>query len=177
MNKQLIFNEKQIEKILSRMAAQLFELLQFHPNLKILAIQPRGFDLALVLSEVLQKKFNQQILIGKIDPSFHRDDYSSTQKLIIPNESDIPFEIENQPILLIDDVIYTGRTTRAAIDALMEMGRPKWIKLMALINRYLEREVPISVDYEGIKLDSESGQKVLVLKKENQKLEISITNG
>jgi pyrimidine operon attenuation protein/uracil phosphoribosyltransferase len=177
MVNQLIISDKQIEKILIRLAAQIFELLKFNPELKILAIQPRGFLLASALLVLLKKKFNVSCPLGTLDPSFHRDDFSSGRKLIIPSESQVPFSIENQPVLLIDDVIYTGRTTRAALDALLEMGRPKWIKLLVLVNRYLEREIPISVDYEGFRLDSEPGQIIKVQNNENNQLEVRISHG
>lgn len=173
----LIIKDKQIEKILFRLSAQMYELYKFNPDLKILAIQPRGFLLANALLELLCEKFNLDLPLGTIDPSFHRDDFSRTDRLIIPKESSVPFLIENQPVLLIDDVIYTGRTTRAAMEALFEIGRPKWIKLLVLINRYLEREIPISVDFEGFRLDSEPGQKVKVINNEKQNIEVRISHG
>jgi pyrimidine operon attenuation protein/uracil phosphoribosyltransferase len=177
LSNQLIFNNQQIEKILFRLAAQIFELANFNPNLKILAIQPRGLLIAGAILEILKTKFNLDLPLGTIDPSFHRDDLNKANRLIIPSESSVPFEVENQPILLIDDVIYTGRTTRAAMEALLEIGRPKWIKLLVLINRYLEREIPISVDFEGFRLDSGPGEVVRVRSSNEQKIEVRISHG
>jgi len=174
INKKLIINILQSEIILDRLASQINELLFFYPNLKILSIQPRGFLLAKSLSERILNKFGFETVFGTIDPSFYRDDYISGSKLIIPTESNLNFEIEDQPVLLIDDVIFTGRTTRAAINALQDFGRPKWIKVLVLVNRHLERELPIEVDFEGIKIDSHYSQKIEVCKNRSGKIEICL---
>ncbi len=145
------------------MASQLREILFFHPNLKILAVQPRGFNLASNLCQRVSKNLDRIIVPGKIDPTFYRDDIGSHGGILFPTESDIKFEIEEQPVLLIDDVIFTGRTIRAAIDAVLDLGRPKWIKLMVFVNRSLEREVPIAVDFEGMRIDLDPNEKIKIL--------------
>ena len=162
MNKQLIINSLEANFIVDRLASQIFELNFFHENLKILAIQPRGFLFATVLLQRLKEKFNVEKVPGVIDPSFYRDDFSQGSKFIIPKESNVDFEIQNQPVLLIDDIIFTGRTTRAAMNALQDYGRPSWIKILVLVNRHLEREVPTKVDFEGIKIDSKYEQQIQV---------------
>ena len=173
----LIINSEQVNSICSKLAQQILELYKTHPNLKIVAVQPRGILFAESLKTVLKEEYNFQMDYGKIDPSFYRDDISSHRKMILPTESIIQFEVENQPILLIDDVLYTGRTTRAAIEALLDLGRPKWVKLMVLINRYLERQLPISADFEGFRIEANSGQKISVALNTTGELEININNG
>jgi len=158
----LIINKLKADAVLARLASQVVELLYFHPNLKILAVQPRGLSLARHICDIININSQIKIKAGKIDPTFYRDDIATHNKLIYPNESDVGFEIENQPVLLIDDVIFTGRTIRASMDALLDFGRPKWIKLMVLVNRHLDREIPISVDYEGIRIELDPTEKILI---------------
>ena len=172
MTKRLIINQNLADIILDRLASQVNELLFFYPNLKLLFIQPRGLLLEKELVKRMTFKFNRLVTTGVIDPSFYRDDYTQTSKLIIPTESNLNFEIEDQPVLLIDDVIFTGRTIRAGINALQVFERPKWIKVLVLVNRHLERELPIKVDFEGIKLDLLYDQKIEVSKNLEDKIEI-----
>jgi pyrimidine operon attenuation protein/uracil phosphoribosyltransferase len=119
-------------------------------------------DLATNICNRIFKKTNNRIELGKIDATFFRDDIGTHEGILFPNENSIPFEITGKPVLLIDDVIFTGRTIRAAMEALLSMGRPEWIKLMVLVNRHLDREIPISVDYEGFKADLDPSQKIKI---------------
>lgn len=163
--------------ILKRMASEIFELLHFFPETRILAIQPRGLKVAQHLLNILKSDFNTEVEIGTIDPTFYRDDYHQKDRLLIPNPSKIAFNIENTPILLIDDVFYTGRTVKSTIDALFDLGRPKWVKLMVLVNRYLESELPLTPTYEGIRIDTQKDEKVLVENDGDGNLIIKIKNG
>jgi pyrimidine operon attenuation protein/uracil phosphoribosyltransferase len=160
VSKSLIISEKQIEAVLNRLAAQIRELRHFHPNLLVIGVQPRGIHLASRLCQLSNERSGPVVQPGKLDPTFFRDDFRSGKKLLVPAEADLPADLEDKPVLLIDDVIFTGRTTRAAIDALLNHGRPAWIKLMVLVNRHLEREIPIAVDFEGFRLDLDSSQKI-----------------
>lgn len=159
-SKALIFNEKQIEIVLNRLAAQIRELRHFHPDLLVIGVQPRGIHLAGRLCQLASGISGPLLQPGKLDPTFFRDDFRTGKKLLVPAEADLPADLTNKPVLLIDDVVFTGRTTRAAIDALLNHGRPAWIKLMVLVNRHLEREIPIAVDFEGFRLDLDSTQKI-----------------
>jgi len=105
-----------------------------------------------------------QIFYGKLDITFYRDDIR--KELHIPNQTDIKFSIEGKKVVLIDDVLYTGRTIRAALDALMDYGRPEKVELMVLIDRRYSRQLPIQADYIGKSIDSIVTQKVKVLWKE-----------
>ena len=107
------------------------------------------------------------ILYGKLDITFYRDDIR--QELHVANQTDIPFSIEGKKVVLIDDVLYTGRTIRAALDALQDFGRPEKVELCVLINRRFSRELPIQPDYVGKAIDSIISQKVKV---EWEKMEV-----
>ena len=176
MNNQLIINDNLMDKILDRLTSQIFELFFFNPNLVILSLQPRGLLLGKALAERLSNKFHSNIVFGKIDPSFYRDDYGQGKKFIIPSGSDFEIDIEGLPVLLIDDVIYTGRTSRAAINSLQDFGRPKWIKILVLVNRHLERQLPIAVDYEGLKIDLRTHQNIRVKQNLLGKIELILSN-
>ena len=103
---------------------------------------------------------NRKISYGKLDITFYRDDIRKS--LHIPNKTEIPFNIENRKVIIIDDVLYTGRTIRAAMDALVDFGRPAKVELCVLIDRRLSREFPIQPDYCGRAIDTFSSEKVKV---------------
>ena len=176
MDKKLIINNLKAEIILDRLASQVYELHYFFPNLKILSIQPRGIQFGRAVVDRIFEIFKVKISNGTIDPTFYRDDYQSNSRIMIPSSSSLGFEIEEQPILLIDDVLFTGRTTRAAINSLQDFGRPKWIKLLVLVNRHLEREMPIEVEYEGIRIDSNYNQQIKVIQNSKGKIEVFLIN-
>jgi pyrimidine operon attenuation protein/uracil phosphoribosyltransferase len=177
MSNKLIINHSKVQIILKRLCSEIFELKKKHLNLKIIVIQPRGVAFWLALMKIFEQEFHEKLDFGLIDPTFYRDDIRLKEKLIIGNESRIDFEISNQPILLIDDVLFTGRTTRAAIDAIFDHGRPMWIKFMVLVNRYSERELPIEVNYQGIKIDSHLQQKIIVHSTIEGNIEIHLSHG
>lgn len=166
----------QMEKILVRMAAQIFELIHFQKELKIIAIQPRGKVIAENLKRLLSIKFNTEVEINTIDPTFFRDDLNTNPKIIIPSISQISLDFQNQCILLIDDVILTGRTIRAAIEAILQIGRPKQIKTMVLINRNLDRETPISIDYEGLRINLNSKTRIKLIELQEHNLQLILEN-
>src|SRR4030095_8119883 len=104
---------------------------------------------------------NRKINYGKLDITFYRDDVR--KELHVPNQTDIKFSIEGRKVVLVDDVLYTGRTIRAALDALLSFGRPDKVELMVLIDRRYSRHLPIQPDYIGKSIDSIITQKVKVL--------------
>lgn len=110
-----------------------------------------------------------EIIYGKLDITFYRDDFQNKGTIHLPQDTDIDFSIEGRKILLIDDVLYTGRTIRSAMDALVDFGRPALVELMVLIDRRFSREVPIQPDYVGLHVDSVETQKVKVLWKERDR--------
>ncbi len=131
-------------------------------NTVLIGIQPRGIALSdRLVSEIAKEEGVQGYDYGKLDITFYRDDLR--RQLHLPNQTDIPFSIEGKQVILIDDVLYTGRTIRAAMDALMDFGRPQKVKLLVLIDRRYSRELPIQPDYSGKTIDSIISQKVKVL--------------
>ena len=131
-------------------------------NTALIGIQPRGIILSDKLVEELKLETGDLALnYGKLDITFYRDDLR--KEMHIPNKTDIHFSIEGKKVVLIDDVLYTGRTIRAALDALMDFGRPDKVELLVLIDRRYSRQLPIQPDYVGKSIDSIISQKVKVL--------------
>lgn len=129
----------------------------------VIGIQPRGVWLSDRLVKILQGiTGNENILYGKLDITFHRDDLHSGGAMHRPNENNIPFSVEGRTVVLVDDVLHTGRTIRAAMDALMAYGRPSRIELLTLIDRKFSRELPVQSDYTGRSIDTIMSQKVIV---------------
>lgn len=161
-----ILNKAHIAIIIKRLAQQVIENHNDLSNIVLIGLQPRGIYLSdRIYKEILQSNSNGEVLYGKLDITFYRDDVRNT--LHKANKTDIPFSIEGKTIVLIDDVLYTGRTIRAAMDALLDFGRPAKVELCILIDRRYSREFPIQADYIGKSIDSFENQKVLVRWKEN----------
>ena len=134
-------------------------------NTVLIGIQPRGIYMSNRLVEEIRKQVTpEKIKYGKLDITFYRDDVR--QGLHTLNQTDIPFSIEDRNVVLIDDVLYTGRTIRAALDALLDFGRPAKVELCILIDRRFSRQLPIQADYIGKSIDSIITQKVKVFWKE-----------
>ena len=135
-------------------------------NTVLIGIQPRGIFLSdRIVQQIREELAGEKIEYGKLDITFYRDDFS--KQLHVANKTDIVFTIEGKNVVLIDDVLYTGRTIRAAMDALMDFGRPAKVELLVLIDRRYSRELPIQPDYTGRSIDSIVTQKVKVLWHEN----------
>jgi len=147
---------------IKRLANQLLENhVELH-NTVLIGIQPRGIALSDRIVQELQHELpGEEVQYGKLDITFYRDDLR--QQLHMPNKVDIPFSVEGKNVVLIDDVLYTGRTIRAAMDALMDFGRPAKVELLVLVDRRYSRQLPIQPDYTGKSIDSIISQKVKVL--------------
>lgn len=130
----------------------------------IIGLQPRGIFLSDKVVDELQKLTSGNISYGKLDITFYRDDVRT--ELHVANKTDISFNIENKQVILVDDVLFTGRTIRAALDALLDFGRPSKVELCVLIDRRFSRELPIQPDYCGRAIDTFASQKVKVNWKE-----------
>ena len=161
-----ILNAKEISTILNRISLQLIEDHNDFSNTVLIAIQPRGVLLANRLVEMLIKE-SDNIKLGLLDITFYRDDFRRSEKVLKANQTKLDFSIENKTVVLIDDVLFTGRSIRAALDSLQSFGRPKAVQLLNLIDRRFSRELPIQPDYCGIQVDSRLNQKVKVCWKEN----------
>ncbi len=143
----VILTEVELRKTLSRLTSEIIEKVKNLENLLLVGIPTRGIDLAEVLEKELFSKTGFKIRKGIIDPTFYRDDQNRVGTRLM-KATDIPTPIEKQEILLIDDVIYTGRTIRAAIDALYSWGRPQRVMLLVMVDRG-HRELPIQPDFCG----------------------------
>lgn len=165
-----ILTEQQVALVVKRLAHQIHENHLHLSNTVIMGLQPRGIFLSdRIVNELQLLVSPESIVYGKLDITFYRDDVR--KQLHVANETDIPFSIENKNVILIDDVLYTGRTTRAALDALLDFGRPAKVELCVLIDRRFRREYPIQGDYVGLSLDTIKSQKVKVYWKEKDKRE------
>jgi pyrimidine operon attenuation protein/uracil phosphoribosyltransferase len=167
-----ILTEQQLAITIKRLAHQVLENHIHLDDTVFIGMQPRGIYLSDQIVEEIKKQIPQNnIQYGKLDITFYRDDIR--KELHVPNQTDILFSIEGKSVILIDDVLYTGRTIRAALDALMDMGRPEKVELCVLIDRRFSRELPIQPDYVGKSIDSIISQKVKVYwKKRDGKEEV-----
>jgi len=165
-----ILSEAQLALTVKRLAHQILENNLQLTDTVLIGLQPRGIFLSdRIVHELMQLLPPGQIEYGKLDITFYRDDVRKS--LHIANETDIPFSIENKKVVLIDDVLYTGRTIRAALDALLAFGRPSKVSLCVLIDRRFSRELPIQPDYAGKAIDTIFTQKVKVCWKERDQVE------
>ncbi|MGX5819171.1 bifunctional pyr operon transcriptional regulator/uracil phosphoribosyltransferase PyrR [Chitinophaga lutea] len=160
-----ILTEPQLSITIDRLSHQLIENHPAFTDTVLIGLQPRG----IFLSDRIYRKVQSllpgvHIPYGKLDITFYRDDYKKV--LQAPNETDIDFSIENKRVVLIDDVLYTGRTIRSAMDAMLDFGRPAAVELLVLIDRRFSRELPIQPDYTGRTIDAIITEKVKVLWKE-----------
>lgn len=146
--KSVIMDKAQIERTIHRMAHEIIEQNKGSEKIRLVGIRSRGVPLAERVAAYLQTIGNPDIPVGIIDITLYRDDLSTISHQPVIRGSYIDFEIEGAIVILVDDVLYTGRTVRAAIDALLDFGRPKQIQLAVLVDRG-HREVPIKADYVG----------------------------
>ncbi|MCD6064892.1 MAG: bifunctional pyr operon transcriptional regulator/uracil phosphoribosyltransferase [Flavipsychrobacter sp.] len=149
-----------------RLAHQLIENHLNFSETAIIGIQPRGIWLSDRIAGMVKQITGQQIDYGKLDITFYRDDVHSQGAVMVPNQTDMSFSVEGRKVVLIDDVLFTGRTIRSAMDALLDFGRPRDVELMVLIDRRFSRELPIQPDYVGLTVDTVNTQKVKVYWKE-----------
>lgn len=160
-----LLSQQHITLTIKRLANQLLESPVSFDQTAFIGIQPRGIFLSdRIVEEIRREVPGAQLQYGKLDITFYRDDVRS--EIRVANDTDIPFSIEGKRVVLIDDVLYTGRTIRAAMDALMDFGRPAKVELLVLIERRYSRQLPIQPDYVGKSIDSIVSQKVKVLWKE-----------
>ncbi len=170
MNTKVILEKKQFDITIDRLCFELIEKHGDFSNTAIVGLQPRGIYLSRRIhkriSEILNSK---KVLYGELDIAFYRDDYRRGNEQIIPSEMNISFTVQDKNIVIIDDVLYTGRTIRSALDALTDFGRPNKVELLVLVDRRYSRHLPIQPDYTGISVDTRANDKVKVEWKENAK--------
>lgn len=169
-----VLNEQQLAITIKRLAHQVLENHLTLSETVLIGLQPRGIFVSdQVVDEIKKMLPLENIQYGKLDITFYRDDVR--KELHLANHTDIPFSIENRNVILIDDVLYTGRTIRAALDALLDFGRPAKVELCVLIDRRFSRQLPIQPDYVGKSIDSLISQRVKVFwKKRDGKQEVAL---
>ncbi len=162
MEKQVILDEQQVQLTMNRLAYQLIENHDNFSNTVLIGLQPRGIFVLERLKEILENVRGEKVTCGQLDITFYRDDFRRREKPLIPSTTNIDFTIEGKNVVLIDDVLYTGRTIRSGLDALMAFGRPLRVELMVLIDRRFQRDLPIQADYVGKAVDTLDSERVTV---------------
>lgn len=159
----LLLNQKQLDIIAKRLC---FQLIENHNNFEdsvILGLQPRGVPFSDYLIRTLSElKPELKVNYGKLDTTFFRDDFRRRENPLIPNTTEIDFIIENKKVILIDDVLYTGRSIRSGLDAMLAYGRPSRVELLVLVDRRLSRHLPIQAKYTGVTVDSVISERIEV---------------
>ena len=160
MKPRVLLENKQLEVTLTRLCYQLIEVHNDFSNTVIIGLQPRGIYLAHRIHKLLEAILKKKIHCGDLDTTFYRDDFR--KKELIPNRTNIDFIIEDKNVVLIDDVLFTGRSIRAGLDAMLAFGRPSDVELLVLVDRRFSRHVPIQAKYIGLVIDSIETQNVKV---------------
>ena len=174
MDRRLLFDSKQLDITIRRLCHQLIENHgDFHATV-ILGLQPRGIYLAERVRNVLMNEIGVSVPLGYLDITFHRDDFRRRDEPLRANATHIPFIIENKKVVLVDDVLFTGRTVRAAMDAMNAYGRPQKVEFLVLIDRMYSRDIPVEATFTGKKVNTIKSQRILVELKEQGMDEDSI---
>ena len=162
MLKKLILDTDLLDITLSRLCQQLIENHDDFTETVIIGLQPRGIFLAELIHKKLETSTKRTIPLGYLDTTFHRDDFRRREIPAKASETRVDFVIEGKKVVLIDDVLFTGRSVRAALDAMIAFGRPEKVELLVLVDRKHTRDLPIAADYVGKYVDTLSTQRVLV---------------
>lgn len=180
MSKKILLNAKEIKIILHRLVCQLIENHNDFSNTVLIGLQPRGIYLAKRIERLLCSDYQiNNIKLGLLDITFYRDDFRRSDKPLKANTTEIDFLIEGKKVVIIDDVLYSGRSVRAALTALQAYGRPEKIELLILVDRRFSRHLPIQPDYRGRQVDAINKEKVIVKWKEihkEDKIIITVVN-
>lgn len=169
MSQKVLLSSKEIDIILHRLACQLLENHLDFSDSVLIGLQPRGTFLARRLRDVLREDYKVvDIPFGLLDITFYRDDFRRGEKPLAASTTQIDFLVEGKRVVLVDDVLYTGRSIRAALTALQSFGRPREIELLTLIDRRFSRHLPIQPDYRGRQVDAIMEERVKVCWKENE---------
>ena len=161
-----ILNTLQVSLTIKRLCYQLIENHHNFSKSVLIGLQPNGIFLANRLKSNLENSIKEKVQTGFLDITFFRDDFRRKEKPLIPSVTNIDFSIENKKVILIDDVFFTGRTVRSALDAIMTFGRPQSVEFLTLIERRFVQNIPIKADYIGKSVDTIKEEKVSVLWKE-----------
>jgi pyrimidine operon attenuation protein/uracil phosphoribosyltransferase len=178
MPEKILLDEQDIRRAVTRISHEIVERNRGCDDLLFIGVHTRGVPLAKRIAACIGGFERKESAVGALDITLHRDDLSSTESITPLRHTDIPPDFEEKRIILVDDVLYTGRTVRAAMDALIDFGRPQSIQLVVLVDRG-HRELPIRADYVGKNIPTAENEKVLVRLKEidGSDAVLLITNG
>ncbi|MBW2655258.1 MAG: bifunctional pyr operon transcriptional regulator/uracil phosphoribosyltransferase PyrR [Deltaproteobacteria bacterium] len=169
--KRTLLNDQDFKRIITRMSHEIIEKHKGTQNLGLVGIQTRGDFLAKRIADQIRKIEAVPLPVGSMDINMYRDDWTKISRQPIVRPSNIPFSVDDMDIILVDDVLFTGRTIRAAMDALMDFGRPSRIELAILVDRG-HRELPIQADYKGISINTDHQDRINVLVAEHDKQDL-----
>ncbi|MFT4545814.1 MAG: pyrimidine operon attenuation protein/uracil phosphoribosyltransferase [Bacteroidia bacterium] len=158
----IILDHQQLNLSIERICYQLIENHNDFSETVLVGLQPRGVFVAKRIHERLQKLTGKTILVGSLDITFNRDDHRRRDIPLIPSVTEMDFLVEGKKVIMIDDVLFTGRTIRAGMDAMMAFGRPSEIELVVLIDRRFSRQLPIEPNYVGVRIDTIVSERVEV---------------
>ncbi len=168
MSQRVLLASNEVHIILHRLACQLIENHGFFENTVLIGLQPRGAFVAERLSKILKEDYGvQNLKLGLLDITFFRDDFRRTVNPLEANKTSIDFIVEDKNVVFIDDVLYTGRSIRAALTAIQSFGRPANVELLTLIDRRFSRHLPIQPNYRGRQVDAINEERVVVHWEEN----------
>lgn len=162
MEQQVILDPQQFDLTVTRLCHELLEQHADFSNSVLIGLQPRGVHLVARMLDKFKEILPSPPLCGNLDITFHRDDFRRREIPLIPSVTNIDFSIENKKVILVDDVLYTGRTIRSGLDALLTFGRPSQVQLLVLIDRRFKRDLPIQADYIGKSVDTLNQERVKV---------------
>jgi pyrimidine operon attenuation protein/uracil phosphoribosyltransferase len=157
-NTRLILDKDRFNLVLLRLCYELIENHDAFEQTVLVGLQPRGVLLARRIRTLLERLLQKQITYGELDITFYRDDFKT--KSLLPNSTLMDFIIEGKKVVLVDDVLFTGRSIRSGLDALQQFGRAEKVELLTLVDRRWSREIPVSPDYVGITVDAVFNEKV-----------------
>jgi len=160
-----ILDEAGIQRVITRIAHEIVERNKGTESLVLVGLRSRGVDLARRIARKLQEIEGREVPVGALDVTLYRDDLGRSVSQPLVRKTEIPFPIDNKKVILVDDVLYTGRTIRAAMDSLMDLGRPRLIQLAVLVDRG-HRELPIRADYVGKNVPTAKTERVQVMLQE-----------
>ena len=164
MSKREIIDSRELNIALNRLCCKLIENHGDFSNSILIGLQPRGVQVLQRIVQLLENEYRVDgVRTGLLDITFYRDDFRRREGHLQPNKTKIDFLVEDQKVVFIDDVLYTGRSVRAAMDAILSFGRPSKMELLTLIDRRFSRDLPIQPDYKGRQVDSIESQRVEVL--------------
>ena len=159
--KNQVMDEKQLMRTITRIAHEIIERNKGVDDVVLVGIRRRGDPIARMLAEAILRVEGASVPVGSLDITFYRDDLTHLSKDPTINRTDIPFDVNGKTVVLVDDVLYTGRTARAAMDAMMDVGRARRIQLAVLVDRG-HRELPIRADFAGKNIPTSQSEFVRV---------------